>query len=244
MDRNVFIDEKDNLMNENSSTHTLFLRTMLRHLLGEAVDVEELHKAKTHIASCSDCWEELMSLTSVLAPSGWTQFLNETAGAFPQGPTFVQERRLESSAASDVDEVSLWQRGRSYLARLSPENVVQQVIVFLNPDSWQSPLPAAHRSEKNAPSDMPSLEIDDLPGLSALVSILPVPDDTEHVIITVEVSIESRFPDFSGVHILLESPDEHDEQVTGISGRVEFRPVPRADISSMHLIILPLDGMD
>ena len=228
---------KGNPMSQHSSSHTGFLRTAFRHLLGEAVDAEELRKAKAHIAACPDCWETWMSMIGVATPATWTKFLEESTGPFPQGPTFAEEYR--SAGAWEASEAGLWQRGRSYLARLTPEKALRQLVVFLNIDSWQPSLAAAHRGDEKASSDALSLQIDDLPDIHTSVSVTPAPDDRESAIITVEVSIESRFPDFSGVRVRLESDDAREEKVTGTSGVVRFQPVRRSNLPAMRLTILP-----
>ncbi len=226
------------------SQHDQMIRVLARYLLGEMIASEDLEIAKEHVTTCQRCWGQLMEIAQVLAPTTWDSFVDEFAEPFPTSPTFAEMRYLQKQDSPSFDLPGIWRRGRSYLARLAAPDTVQEVIISLDPQQWVQPVVEAHRNKKKTDdvTDASVLHITELPGIETSVVIAPLPEDDQEVVLTVEISIPARWPDFSGVRVLLDSPEDQVEKITGGSGRVSFRPVRLNALSSMKLLISPPAG--
>ncbi len=228
-------------MKARNASHDRYLRILWRYVLGESVDMNALAEAKAHLVSCPDCWRTWMASLAELAPSAWEQFLMESTTPFPQGPTFAQARQQARQASVQAGE-GIWQQGRAYLARLSPEKRVRELLISLDVGLWPASPAMAHRSlGKGAPSGQ-ALTIDHLPGLEATVHVTPAADDPQFATITVEVSMPQRFPDFSGTRIQLVLADRRVEKITGVSGAVTFARIPYAQLPDARVRVMPPDG--
>ncbi len=225
-------------MTTSDSLHNETIQLLVRFSLGEAIPASRLESARSHLLACTDCWQRFGHLARVLADGPDLLTPAVLADLRPAAPNFAEWRRLQAHAHQAVAGLGRWQRGRDYLAGLSQDIHEQaRVVLFALHALVMAPGPApAHRGETTAEV---VLRCDDLPDFETVVTATPSPLDAEQVRLVFEISIPSRWPDFSGVRVVLDDGERQIEQTSGRSGIVAFDDLPRARLSTLTALVLP-----
>ncbi|PKO22781.1 MAG: hypothetical protein CVU38_07660 [Chloroflexi bacterium HGW-Chloroflexi-1] len=233
-------------MTSGSDIHERALAILLRLTLGQEPRRVDIETAYDHVAACDTCWSQFGALTENLTG----EELEEPGGVFseqwlPAAPTYGEQWLLQHRAPDAARQPGRWQRGRGYLARLA-EDVEQSTTALLV--SFQHlltgpSLALAHRGPSQTLDDRGPLEIvlqcSDLPDLQTTVTLKSDATAPDFVRPQVEISIPSRWPDFSGVRVILDDGTQQIERTTGRAGYLEFDAIPRERIPSLSFIVLP-----
>lgn len=219
--------------------HDETIQLLLRYGLGETISADRLDQARAHVLACDDCWQRFGHLARVLADDPELMTPAVLADLRPSAPNFAEWRRLETRAAQTIAGLDRWQRGRDYLAGLSQGVHEQtQVVLFALQNLLTAPSPVlAHRGEA-APAIV-VLRCDDLYDFEATVTATPYPLDADRVRLEFEISVPSRWPDFSGVRVVLDDGKRQTEQISGRSGIVTFDNIARVDLPALTALVLP-----
>jgi hypothetical protein len=80
-------------------------------------------------------------------------------------------------------------------------------------------------------------------GFEIKVTVKPEPQtgDEERCQLDVDVALEERFGDFSGVRVVLLHDGQADSQVTNPQGEVSFSGLPCGQLAMMSLVVIPPD---
>lgn len=226
-------------MTTSSSLHDETIQLLLRFSLGETIPVEKLQQARGHILVCSDCWQRFGHLARALADDPALLTPEVLADERPTAPNFAEWRRLQAHASHAMTNLGRWQRGRDYLAGLGQGAQEQaQVVLFALQGLFAMPSPAlTHRAE--ATPAIVLLRCDDLQDFEATVTATPYPLDTNRVRLEFEITIPSRWPDFSGVRVILDDGRRQTEHISGRSGIVAFDDILRSQLPALTALVVP-----
>ena len=182
-----------------------------------------------HVATCPDCQAALSALTLV-----------RVSTTLPSYPNFAEAFALSSAQTgiASLVEVAKTHKGLGYTLWLADEvrRQAMTLVVRLGELLASGPsrqLAFAHRGETPTPERVVTsfrLDAHDWADLEAEVIIYEDPVDPSHCQAEVEVTIPSRWPDFSGIEVLMISPTGMKRAVTGRQGRATFPELPRQDI--------------
>ncbi|MCW5857447.1 MAG: hypothetical protein KIS63_04095 [Caldilineales bacterium] len=219
--------------------HDETIQLLLHFSLGGVIPADRLEQARAHLLACTDCWQRFGDLARALADDPDLLTAAVLADLRPAAPNYAEWRRLQTQAPQAAARLGRWQRGRDYLAGLSQGIHEQtQVVFFALQDLRTVSGPAlAHRSEETPA--MVVLHCDDLYDFEATVTAIPYPLDADRVRLEFEISIPSRWPDFSGVRVVLDDGKRQTEQISGRSGIVAFDGISRADLPALTALVLP-----
>jgi len=243
------------MMTSGSDIHARALAALLQLTLGQEPSRVDTESAYDHIAECSTCWSQFSVLTETLIGERPEELGEAVAEQWlPAAPTFGEQWLLQHHTPAAGTLPGYWQRGRGYLARLA-EDVEQHVTALLVSLQYllTGPSPAyAHRGSGETREDFDrdlildvrrpleiELSCDDLPDLRTVMILKSDVMRPDLVRPRIEVSIPSRWPDFSGVRIMLDDGTQQVERTTGRTGTLEFDAIPRSLIPSLNFIIQP-----
>jgi hypothetical protein len=210
---------------------------LLKTALGQAAEQPDERAAKLHVARCEACWPRFKQLVETLM--GEPALADDaSADDLLTAPTLGERWRLQRHAPEIADRPGRWQRGVGYLSRLTEEVRQQTMALLISIHQFLAGPSLAFASAHRGPSEI-ILRCADLPDLEATVVITPDAADTRLARVAVEVSIPSRWPDFSGVRVILDDGVRQIERVTGHAGRAEFESISTEKVSNLNLVVLP-----
>jgi len=222
--------------------HKHFLQTLQQYLSGIPVSEEDLERAKSHVVDCPSCWEALIQFSDTLAPMALENTMIQEAPPFPTGPTFAQARRIHSESSAFAPLSGIWQRRKDYLICLSPDLIIQELLIFLDALASPPAVAMAHRGEGKANANVGNIDITEGENLQASIVAESVQEGLVDLLI--EISMPERWPDYSGVRVILDLGTEEREQITSESGRISFHSLPLDELGSARLHIFPPEGQN
>lgn len=214
--------------------------------LGTRVERADLRAAKLHVAHCSACWRRWKRMVETITEERTLSEAEAQANSIvPAGLTYGEHWRLQHLRPELTAQPGQWQRGHGCLARLSQDpgkRTLALIISVAQSMGGQTPvvtLRGEERSDRGAAQPEVVLQCNELTDVEATVIIQPDAQDISLVRIAVEVSVPDRFPDFSGVEVLLDDGQQQQQQVTGSSGRLEFGGIPRDKLEQLNIVVIP-----
>lgn len=226
-------------MQNRRDEHDQAIAILFGIALGRTISQADTEAARLHVIRCASCWERFQQMTEALTGEPASPQVEPLP--LPEAPTFGERWRLQRHAPQLEEQPGRWQAGIGYLARLAQEAEQRTIALLISANRWfAGPGPAlAHRGGKDVPEAETTLHCTDLPDLEAVVTIMPGAGAPHLVRVAVEISVPSRWPDFSGLRVILDDGARELERVTGRDGRVEFDAIPRERIPTLNVIILP-----
>ena len=226
-------------MNTQQDEHDRAMVILFRAVLGQAIEQTDWRAARSHMIRCGACWERFQRIAETL--TGEPILSREEPLPLPEAPTFGERWRLYRHAPRLKDRPGHWQSGLGYLARLVQEAEQRTVALLISVGQLLAgqDLVPAHRGTEHLPEAEITLHCAELPDLEATVIIIPDMGDSRLVRVAVEISLPSRWPDFSGVRVIMDDGEQELERVTGRDGRLEFGAIPRERVPRLSFIVLP-----
>lgn len=217
---------------------------LLEMSLGRPVAQADAERARSHVAVCAECWDRFRRLASDLAGAPTPMDEPESTVFFPGAPNFGEAWKVQRSVRDQVGERGVWRRGHDYLAYLRDETERRTLAVrFALQGMLGGPtLALAHRGDPAGREFEGTLSCTDLSDIEAVVAVTPDPSHPDLVRVSVEVALPDRWPDYSGVRVVLDDGMQRKELVSGQSGFVRFDSVERARLSDMSVLVIP--GLD
>jgi hypothetical protein len=249
----------------DQNAHRGALAALLRAIFGIHQDHADLVRALQHVDSCQTCRHSLAelsaSLTDILPEQLHDQDFMKTdaeqlvrlfdraaqrdleqmfeASALSRYPDFGQWRMLQKTGSRTIPEHGTkLRRGAGYLAWLTAgirEQVVA-VLITLRDMFEQAPAPVLARRGL-AEEALVSFDLMDIPQLQAQLTVYPDRTSTQLCWAVVEVAIPDRWPDSSGVEVVMRLPDREERKRTGADGQVVFQDIPRRDLSRASVLL-------
>jgi len=226
-------------MNTQQDEHDWAMAILFKMALGQAIEQTDWRAARSHVIGCGTCWERFQRIAETL--TGEPILPQEEPLPLPEAPTFGERWRLYRHAPQLKDRPGHWRSGFGYLARLVQEAGQRTVALLISVGQlWAGQdLALAHRGPEHISEAEITLHCADLPDLEATVMIIPDMGDPRLVRVAVEISLPSRWPDFSGVRVIMDDGEQELERVTGRDGRLEFDAIPRERVPRLSFIVLP-----
>ncbi len=225
-------------MNTQRDEHDRAIAALFRAVLGQVTDQTDWEAARSHVVRCAACWERFQMMAEMLTgepilPGGGPLLL-------PEAPTFGEQWRLQRHAPQLEAQPGHWRSGIGYLARLAQEAGQRATALLISLGQWLAGqgLAPVHRGPESIP-EAETTFCTDLPDLEARVTIISGTGDPHLARVALEISIPSRWPDFSGVRVIMDDGERELERVTGRDGRLEFDAIPREKVPRLNFTILP-----
>ena len=264
--------DKQNLPPLNDDVHQVALAALIHIVFGISQDRSALTQALQHIYTCSHCQRSLsewsQALTGRLSArqlQGWDSmevdadlfdWLLDTLAdrdldrildksSLASYPDFGQWRLMQKTVPQGTAEHSAkLRRGAGYLAWLMP-GVQEQVVAALISikDILEQPpaLVLAHRS--GDAESLLSFALMDEPQLQAQLTVYLDRASALLCWAIVEVVVPDRWPDSSGVEVVMRLPDREESKLTSKTGQVIFQNIPRNELAhTTFLLVMPPEG--
>ena len=261
--------DNPNVFPANDNVHQSTLAALMRMVFGVEKDRLVLIKALQHIQTCPDCqrslpeWRQALTgqladrqlqdwnsmkidadlfawLLDTLANRDLDRIFDESSLA--SYPNFGQWRSMQKAASQNITEHrARLRRGTGYLAWFIPgiqERIVAALISIKDALEQPRTLALAHRGGEEG--SLLNFALMDEPQLQALLTVYP--DRTSDLLCwaMVEVVMPDRWPDCSGVEVVMRLPDREESKRTSDTGQVVFQNIPRNELArTTFLLVVP-----